>query len=76
METRKVTVTVTRTYLKTATVEIDVPINIQDDELVDHLVESEKLDELVEEGIYQASLNAGDTEYQYSDPTNNTGGTL
>ena len=76
METRKVKVTITRTYFKTAEVEIDVPINIQDDELVDHLVESEKLDELVEEGIYQASLNAGDTEYQYSDPTNNTGGTL
>lgn len=76
METRKVKVTITRTYFKTAEVEIDVPVNIQDDELVDHLVENEKLDELEEEAIYQASLNAEGTSYFYYDPTNNIGGTL
>ncbi len=76
METRKVKVTVTRYYYKVAEVEIDVPTNIVDDELTDYLKESKELDEKIEEGIFQASLNAEDDSFEYYDETNQMGGTL
>lgn len=76
METRKVTVTATRYYSKQTTVEIDVPVNIQDDELIDFLTESEELREEIEEGLYQDSLGVDDDSYEFQDPTNNFGGHL
>ncbi len=76
METRKVTVTATRYYSKQTTVEIDVPVNIKDDELIDFLTESEELREEIEEGLYQDSLGVDDDTYEFQDPTNNFGGHL
>lgn len=76
METRKVTVIATRYYSKQAEIEIDVPTNITDDELVDYLVESEELDEKIEEGIFEASLIADEDTFEYYDETNQMGGTL
>ena len=75
-ETRKVTVTVTRYYSKQTTVEVDVPVEIQDDELIDFLSESEELTNQIEEGLFQDSLSADDDTYEFQDPTNNFGGHL
>jgi hypothetical protein len=76
METRKVTVTATRYYSKQTTVEIDVPMDIKDDELIDFLNESEELTTEIEEGLYQSSLLGDDDSYEFQDPTNNFGGHL
>ena len=76
METRKVTVTATRYYSKQTTVEIDVPVNIQDDDLIDFLTVNEELDNKIEEGLYQDTLSADDDSYEFSDETNDFGGHL
>ena len=76
METRKVTVTAIRYYSKQTTVEIDVPMNIKDDELIDFLNESEELTTEIEEGLYQSSLSGDDDKYEFQDPTNDFGGHL
>jgi hypothetical protein len=75
-ETRKVTVTATRYYSKQTTVEVDVPLYIQDDELIDFLTESEELTEQIEEGLFQDSLGADDDSIEFQDPTNDFGGHL
>jgi hypothetical protein len=75
-ETRKVTVTATRYYSKQTTIEVDVPVEITDDELIDFLTENEALDNEIEEGLYQSSLSADDDSYEFQDPTNDFGGHL
>lgn len=74
--TRKVTVTATRYYSKQTTIEVDVPVEIQDDELIDFLTENEELDNQIEEGLFEDSLSADDDSYEFQDPTNNFGGHL
>ena len=76
METRKVTVTATRYYSTQATIEVDVPVDIQGDELIDFLNENEQLTEEIEEGLFQDSLSADDDKFEFQDPTNNFGGHL
>lgn len=76
METRKVSVTATRYYSKQTAIEIDVPMNIKDDELIDFLTESEELDKEIENGLYSAQLLSDDDSYEFQDPTNNFGGHL
>jgi hypothetical protein len=76
METRKVSVTATRYYSKQTTIEVDVPVEIQDDELIDFLTHNEELDNQIEEGLFQDSLSADDDSYEFQDPTNNFGGHL
>lgn len=76
METRKVTVTATRYYSKQTTFEIDVPVEIQDDELIDFLTESQELTNEIEEGLYQSSLSGDDDSIEFQDPINNFGGHL
>jgi len=75
-ETRKVTVTATRYYSKQATVEVDVPVEIQDDELINFLTENEELTEEIEQNLFEDSLSADDDSYEFQDPTNNFGGHL
>jgi hypothetical protein len=74
--TRKVTVTATRYYSKQTTVEVDVPVEIQDDELIDFLTENEELTEEIEQNLFEDSLSADDDSYEFQDPTNNFGGHL
>ena len=76
METRKVTVTATRYYSKQTTVEIDVPLYLQDDELIEFLTNSEELTEQIEEGLYESSLSRDDDTFEFQDPTNDFGGHL
>jgi hypothetical protein len=75
-ETRKVTVTATRYYSKQTTIEVDVPVEIQDEELIDLLTYSEELTEQIEERLFQDSLSADDDIFEFQDPTNNFGGHL
>ena len=76
METRKITVTAVRYYTKETTIEIDVPIDIKDEELIDFLNENEELNNEIEEGLYESSLDIDKDEFQFQDPTNNFGGHL
>jgi hypothetical protein len=76
MATRKVLVTLTRTYFKTTTIEVEVDENIVGEELQTFLTENEELDTLAENRLGEASLDGGDDEWEYSDPTNNDGGHL
>jgi hypothetical protein len=75
-KTRKVTVTATRYYSKQTTVEIDVPVDIQDDDLINFLTVNEELDLKIDEGLFQDSLSADDDTIEFQDPTNNFGGHL
>ena len=76
MGTKKVSITLSRTYYKTATIEVEVDENLKDDELRDFLIENEKIDSLLENELSEQSLYGGDDEWEYSDPTNNDGGHL
>lgn len=76
VETRKVTVTATRYYSKQTTVEVDVPVEIRDDELIDFLTENKELDLKIDEGLFKDSLSADDDSIEFQDPTNNFGGHL
>jgi hypothetical protein len=76
METRKVSVTATRYYSKQTTIEIDVPVNIQDDKLIDFLSQNEELDKQIDEGLLQDSFSPDDDSYEFYDPTNDFGGHL
>jgi hypothetical protein len=55
--TRKVTVTATRYYSKQTTIEVDVPVEIQDEELINLLTYSEELTEQIEEGFSRFIVN-------------------
>jgi hypothetical protein len=76
MATKKVTVTLTRTYSKSTTIEVEVDENLVGEELQDFLTTDDAIDTRLEDGIFEASLDGGDDEYEYSDPTNSDGGHL
>ena len=76
MDTRKVKVTVTRYYFKQASIEIDVPIDIKGQDLIDLLTTSEDLDDKVNEKIDESSLLCDDDIWEFQDVANNFGGHL
>lgn len=76
MATKIVSVTMTRNYFKTATIEVEVDENLKDEELQEFLTNDVAIDLRLENEISEASLDGGDDEYEYSDPTNNDGGHL
>ena len=76
MSTRKVTVTIQRTYTKQATIEVDVDVNLTGEELQDFLTNNEEIDTLLENTLAEDSLIADETIYEYQDPTNQIGGHL
>lgn len=71
-----VKVSATRTYFKTTEIEVEVDDNLVDDELVNFLTNDEVINNRLEEGIDQATLNGGDTEYRYDDTKEKIGGHL
>lgn len=73
---RTVTVTLTRTYSKTATIEVEVDDSLTGEELQGFLTSDETIDSKLENALGEASLDGGDDEYEYSDPTNYDGGHL
>ncbi len=76
MAKRIVTVEVTRYYSKTSTVEVTVDDDLVDEALVDYLTNDEDVNDQFENAIADASLVGENTTYEYSDPTNQTGGHL
>jgi hypothetical protein len=76
MATRKVDVTITRTFFKEVTVTIDVDSEIVDDDLITYLTENTLLDNLLETEIEKEGLVEGDTECTFLDIENNMGGHL
>jgi hypothetical protein len=76
MGTKIVSVTMTRTYFKTATIEVEVDENLKDEELQEFLTNDVAIDLRMENAISEDDLNGGDDEWEYSDPTNNDGGHL
>ena len=76
MGKRIVTVTLTRYYSKQTSIEVEVDDNIVDDELIDFLTDNDELDALAEQRLGEASLDADDDSWEFSDPTNHNGGHL
>jgi hypothetical protein len=76
MGTRKVSVTIERHYSKQATIEVEVDENIVGEDLQAFLTESEEIDELLENALFEDTLSGDDTIYEYQDPTNGDGGHL
>lgn len=74
--TRKVTVTLTRYYSKQVSVEIDVDNNIQDDDLIEHLTNDEKLEKELIDSLANKTLQSDDDVYEFQDPENEFGGHL
>jgi hypothetical protein len=76
MATKIVSVTMTRNYFKTATIEVEVDENLKDEELQEFLTNDVAIELRMENEISEASLDGGDDEWEYSDTTNNDGGHL
>ena len=76
MATKTVTVTLTRTYFKTAKIEVEVDENLVDEELQAFLSTDVAVDTRLENELGDASLNGGEDEFVYSDPDNHDGGHL
>jgi hypothetical protein len=76
MATKIVSVTMTRTYFKTATIEVEVDENLKDEELQEFLTNDTAVELRMENEISEDDLNGGDDEWEYSDPTNQDGGHL
>ena len=76
MATKKVTVTVVRNYFKSVEVEIEIDENIEDisTELIEGEI-SDELDSKVEEALGEASLEGADDEWSYQSECG-IGGTL
>jgi hypothetical protein len=71
---KKVTVTVTRNYTKQTSVEIEVDDNLSDEKLQNFLTNNSELDEQIEEGLGNASLNYDTESWRYD--TDDEGGNL
>ena len=76
MATKTISITATRTYYKEATIYIEVDENLNDEELQKFLTEDEDIDTRLENALSEDILSGGETEYEYSDPTNGDGGHL
>lgn len=77
MAKKTVSVTLTRMYYKTTTIEVEVDENLVDEELQEFLTTDKEIDTQLENGLGDANLiSCSGDEYEYSDPTNNDGGHL
>ena len=76
MSKKKVTLTTTRYYSKQTSLEIEVDENLKGDALVNFLTNDIELDNQIEEGLGNATLNGDDTKYEYYDEKELMGGHL
>jgi uncharacterized protein YjaG (DUF416 family) len=76
IETKQISITVTKYYSKTATFLVDVDTNLVGDSLTEYLRDDEDIDSIIEASITNASLdsNGDDNTYEFQDPTDNNGG--
>jgi hypothetical protein len=76
MATKKVSLTVTRYYSKQTSIEIEVDENLKDDELINFLTNDKDLDNQIEEGLGDSTLNGDETKYEWYDEKESVGGHL
>jgi hypothetical protein len=76
MSKKKITLTITRYYSKQTSIEIEVWEDLKGDALVNFLTNDIELDNQIEEGLGNASLNGDDTKYEYYDEKELMGGHL
>lgn len=76
MSKKKITLTITRYYSKQTSIEIEVWEDLKGDALVNFLTNDTELDNQIEEGLGNASLNGDDTKYEYYDKKELMGGHL
>lgn len=74
--TRKVTIIATRHYYKQVEINVDIPMNLRGEDLVEHLKENKKVASKFEEQISSSSLCEGDDEFLFLDKEFNFGGHL
>ena len=74
---KTVQVTLTRTYFKEVTIDVEVEDTLVDEKLTDFLTNDADIDSRLEEGLEEASLDACDEdEYRFDDVSDNNGGHL
>jgi hypothetical protein len=76
MKTKIVTVNIAKYYIKYATVELEVPVDLVGDALVEFLTEDDDVNERYENYIDNARLHGDESHYEWADPTDNNGGHL
>lgn len=73
---KTVQVTLTRTYYKEVTINVQVEDSLKEEELIDFLSTDKDIDNRLEEALSEGSLFGGDDEYTFYDETDNFGGHL
>ena len=74
---KTVQVTLTRTYFKEVTIDVEVEDTLVGEKLTDFLTNDEEIESRLEEGLAEASLDACDEdEYRFDDESDNNGGHL
>ena len=76
MKTKIVTVSIAKYFVKYATVEIEVPVDLVGGDLVDFLTEDDDLNEQYGNAIDNARFELDDIKYEWADPTDQNGGHL
>lgn len=71
MALKKIKITATRVYTKTAEIDVYVDSNLVGEALVKHLRESKKIDTEIEDGIAATSLSLESSDYEYFDKKQN-----
>ena len=74
---KTVKVTLTRTYFKEVTIDVEVENNLVGEELIDFLTNNEEIENQLEIAIGEANLDVcDDDEYRFDDESDNNGGHL
>lgn len=74
---KTVQVTLTRTYFKKVTIDVEVEDTLVGEELTDFLTNDADVDSRLEESLAEASLDACDEDkYRFYDESDNNGGHL
>ena len=76
MKTKIITVNVARYYSKMASIDVEVPIDLVGDKLIDFLTNDDDLNDDYENAVYDDQLDEDDTTYEYYDYNEQIGGHL
>lgn len=74
-KSKKVTITIDRVYYKSATITVELPSYMSDEEVQEFITLDNEVDAKLEDALSEASLNEGETEYHYQ-LENGMGGSL
>ena len=68
MATKIVSITLTRTYYKETTIEVEVDEELNGEDLEEFLRNDDAIEVRLEDELSDSSLDCGDDTYEYSDP--------